>query len=80
MAEVIDYIRVPILAIQGRDDQYGTLAQIDEIEARTYCPVDTVILDCRHAPHSEASEQTMEAVAEYCTRLLRIEAAEIITA
>lgn len=77
VADVIDYIRVPILAIQGREDEYGTLAQVSEIETRAYSPVDTVILDCKHQPHFEASEQTFEAIEEYCERLLRIEAAQI---
>ncbi|MEX0317081.1 MAG: alpha/beta fold hydrolase [Ruegeria sp.] len=80
VAEVIDYLRVPVLTIQGRGDQYGTLAQIEEIETRTYCPVDTVILDCQHAPHVEAPEATLDAVADYCARLQRIEAAEVIPA
>lgn len=80
VADVIDYIRVPILAIQGREDQYGTLAQIEEIESRAYCPVDTVILDCKHAPHLEAPVETLNAVQEYCARLLRIEDADVILA
>ncbi|MGI9370630.1 MAG: alpha/beta fold hydrolase [Ruegeria sp.] len=75
VSEVIDYIRVPILAVQGRDDQYGTLEQIRAIEERAYSPVDTVTLDCRHSPHQEAREEVLNAVAEYCARLDRIEAA-----
>ena len=43
VADVIDYWRVPALAIQGADDQYGTLAQIREIETRAYSPVDTIL-------------------------------------
>ena len=80
VADVIDYIRVPILVVQGRGDQYGTLAQIEEIETRAYCPVDTAILDCKHAPHLEAPKETLNAVGEYCARLLRIEAAEVVPA
>ncbi|SDC77140.1 alpha/beta fold hydrolase [Ruegeria marina] len=80
VAEVIDYIRVPILAIQGRRDQYGTMAQIEEIENRAYCPVDTLLLDCQHAPHQECPEQVLTEAAEFCARLIRIEAAQVITA
>ncbi|OWU82741.1 alpha/beta fold hydrolase [Phaeobacter sp. 22II1-1F12B] len=81
VAEVIDYLRIPTLAIQGRDDQYGTLAQIEEIENRAYSPVDTVILeDCQHAPHLEQTEAVLAAVSEFATRLERIEAAEVETA
>lgn len=77
VGEVIDYWRVPCLAIQGADDQYGTLAQIREIESRSYAPVDTVILPgVKHAPQAEAPEAVLEAVAEFCARLARIEAAE----
>ncbi|WP_371054546.1 MULTISPECIES: alpha/beta fold hydrolase [unclassified Rhodosalinus] len=81
VAECIDYLRIPALAIQGREDPYGTLAQIRELEERAYSPVDTVILDeCRHAPHLERPEATLDAVAEFCARLARIEAAEVETA
>jgi len=76
VAEVIDYMRIPVLAIQGREDQFGTLAQIEEIEHRIYSPVDAeVIDDCQHAPHFEQPEQTLVAVAEFAERLERIEAA-----
>jgi len=76
VAEVIDYLRIPVLAIQGRNDQYGTLAQIEEIESRIYSPVDVAILDnCRHAPHFEQPDQTLTAVSKFADRLERIEAA-----
>lgn len=81
VAEVIDYFRIPCLAIQGRDDQYGTLDQIEVIEERSYAPVDPVVIDnCRHAPHLEQPQAVLDAVAEYAARLERIEAAEVETA
>lgn len=74
VAEVIDYFRIPVLAIQGRDDQYGTLEQIEEIESRAYSPVDLVVLDdCQHAPHAEQLDATLAAVGEFVARLRRIE-------
>lgn len=76
VADVIDYIRVPVLAIQGRADPYGTLAQIDEIESRSYAPVETLVLDdCAHAPHLDQPRATLTAVGDFLTRLERIEAA-----
>lgn len=78
VAEVIDYLRIPVLAIQGRDDQYGTLAQIAEIEERIYSPVDVEILDdCRHAPYLDQPERTLAAIEEFARRLERIEAAQV---
>ena len=78
VAEVIDYFRIPTLAIQGREDQYGSLAQVAEIEDRSYAPVDMVVLDdCRHAPHQEQPEQTLATVAEFVARLERIEVEQV---
>ena len=79
VAEVIDYIRIPVLAIQGRDDQYGTQAQIEEIENRIYSPVDVEILDaCKHVPHHEQPDLTLNAIAGFAMRLERIETAEVV--
>ena len=77
VSEVIDYLRIPVLAIQGREDQYGTLAQIEEVAERSYAPVDVeVIEDCRHAPHLDQPDRVLASVAEFTHRLARIEAAE----
>lgn len=81
VAEVIDYLRIPVLAIQGIDDEYGTRAQIEEIENRIYSPVEVEMLaDCRHSPHFDQPEKTVGAIAEFIARLNRIEAAEVETA
>ena len=45
VSDVIDYIRVPVLGIQGVDDQYGTVAQLEEIASRCYSPIEQVLLD-----------------------------------
>jgi pimeloyl-ACP methyl ester carboxylesterase len=76
VSEVIDYIRVPTLAIQGADDQYGTLLQIEEIADRSYAPVDVLVPEAaRHAPHLDAPDAVLAEVAEFCARLERIEKA-----
>ncbi|MEZ5801043.1 MAG: alpha/beta hydrolase [Nitratireductor sp.] len=74
IAEAIDYWRIPVLAVQGEEDQYGTLAQIDEIEGRIYSPLDKVILEgCKHSPHVEQPDQLLATVSEFAARLQRIE-------
>ncbi len=81
VAETIDYLRVPVLAIQGGDDPYGTLAQIEEIESRSYAPVDVEIFDdCGHAPQTEKPVETRAAIVEFVTRLQRIESEKVETA
>jgi pimeloyl-ACP methyl ester carboxylesterase len=75
--EVIAWIRVPVLAIQGKDDQYGTRAQIAALETQSYNPVDVAMLDdCGHAPHTEKPDATLALIVEYLERLDRIEAAK----
>lgn len=76
--DVIEHIRVPVLAIQGAEDQYGTLAQIEVLETRCAAPVERLILPaCRHAPHLEAGQAVVDAIAGFCRRLDRIEAADV---
>ena len=78
VGDVLDYLRIPVLAIQGREDEYGTLAQIEEVETRSYAPVETLILDhCRHVPQADQPEAVLTAVADFLARLERIEMAEI---
>ena len=67
---VLDRLNVPVLAIQGIADQYGTLAQIDVIKQRSPAPVELFIpLDCKHAPHLEQPELTLEAVSGFIAGL-----------
>lgn len=70
--DAVAHIRVPILIVQGRNDPYGTLAQVALAEADAYCPVDTMILDCGHAPHVERREQALDALADFTHRILAL--------
>jgi len=78
IADCIDYLRVPTLVIQGENDQYGTSRQIDEVVNRAYAPVDIEILaDCGHSPHLDQPDRTLDAIADFCARLERIENVEV---
>ena len=63
--DVLGDIDRPLLLIQGSEDQYGTLEQLDRIEAAVAGPVERVHLACRHAPHLEAPEETLAATAGF---------------
>jgi pimeloyl-ACP methyl ester carboxylesterase len=72
ITEALGYIRVPILIVQGEDDQYGTVKQIEAAQQECFCPVEAVVLPgIRHAPHREAPQQTLGAVTDFINRLLR---------
>ena len=57
--DVLGGVTAPALLIQGARDQYGTLAQLDAISRGMSGPVRRAVLDCRHAPHLEAPEETL---------------------
>jgi pimeloyl-ACP methyl ester carboxylesterase len=72
--DAVAHVRVPMLIIQGRDDQYGTAAQLELAEADAYCPVETMLLDdCRHAPQVDQPALTLAAIADFSHRLMRHE-------
>ena len=51
LTEDLAYIRVPVLIIQGEDDQYGTVRQIEIAQEECYCPVEVLMLPgARHVP------------------------------
>ncbi len=72
ITEALGYIRVPILIVQGENDQYGTVRQIEVAQEECYCPVEVALLpNTRHLPHREASQATLRAIADFANRLLR---------
>ncbi|MBI1905693.1 MAG: alpha/beta hydrolase [Rhodocyclales bacterium] len=63
-------IRCPMLAIQGFDDEYGTMAQLEAIERQVSGPVELVKLaDCGHSPHRDQPEATLQAMLRFIGRL-----------
>ena len=67
--DVLGAIACPLLLIQGIEDQYGTLEQLDRIEAAATGPVERLHLACRPAPHLEAPEETLAATARFIGRV-----------
>jgi len=72
ISDALGYIRVPILIVQGKDDQYGTLKQLDVASNECFCPVETVVLaGARHSPQRDKPKETLAAIAGFINRLLR---------
>jgi len=68
--EYLPAIRVPILILQGEDDEYGTWAQVEAIERRSGGPVESIVISkCGHSPHREQPEIALRAMAEFFARL-----------
>jgi len=64
-------ISIPLLLIQGEDDQYGSHRQLESIAGRVRGPVTTCLLpDCRHSPHLDQPEATLREIARFVTALI----------
>lgn len=73
ISEYLAYIRVPVAILQGVNDQYGTMRQVEIAQEECYCPVDvTTIAMAGHAPHREAPGVTLAALSEFANRILRM--------
>ncbi len=71
ISDSLGYIRVPVQIVQGEADQYGTRRQIEIAEEECYCPVDVSMLrGIGHAPHREAPDATLGAIADFVNRIL----------
>lgn len=64
--DVLPTITCPVLAIQGREDQYGTPAQVDAIVRGVGANARPLLIpDCKHAPHREAEAATTAAIIDF---------------
>ncbi len=76
ITEFLAYIRVPVLIVQGAEDQYGTVKQIEIAEQGCYCPVEVALLPgVNHSPQREAPDVTLKAISEFVRRVLQSETA-----
>jgi pimeloyl-ACP methyl ester carboxylesterase len=60
-------ITVPLLAIQGADDDYGTLEQIEGIKRLAPQTRLLVLPDCGHSPHRDQAGRLIEEAARFMT-------------
>ena len=58
-------IGAPVLAIQGQDDAYGTMRQIDEIAPTQGSFRTEKLAGCGHSPHKDQPELTRRLVTEF---------------
>ena len=64
--DVLPRITVPTLVIQGEQDPYGTLAQVDAVERGLAGPVTRRILpDCGHSPHRDQRDAVLDEIATF---------------
>ncbi|MBV8051426.1 MAG: alpha/beta hydrolase [Acidobacteriaceae bacterium] len=64
----LDSIRCPVLVLQGAQDEYGTLKQVEAIQAKIPSASTSILENCRHAPHRDQREATLVAIDEFIRR------------
>jgi pimeloyl-ACP methyl ester carboxylesterase len=68
--ECLPRITCPMLAVQGFDDEYGTMAQLEAITRQTGGPIELLRLAaCRHSPHRDQPKVVIEAISRFIDRL-----------
>jgi pimeloyl-ACP methyl ester carboxylesterase len=69
--EYLPAIASPVLVIQGEDDEYGTVRQIDTILTQVNGPATSLVLArCGHSPHSDQPDEVLEAVGRFVRHTL----------
>jgi pimeloyl-ACP methyl ester carboxylesterase len=64
-------IKCPLLAIQGEDDEYGTMAQLDSIQRRVKGPCELLQLPaCGHSPHKDQPERVLNSLANFIWKII----------
>lgn len=70
---LLHHIQAPLLAIQGMDDPYGTMAQIDDIAAQVPHTQVVKLPQCGHSPHKDQPEQVLQALKYFSSSLGKIQ-------
>ena len=64
--EYLPGIRVPVLAVQGEDDDYGTMAQLEAIQRQVAARCELLKLPhCGHSPHRDQPEAVLAALTRF---------------
>ncbi len=70
--EYLPFITCPVLVVQGEDDQYGTLRQVEKVVSQVRGPARPLIVPrCGHAPHAERRDEVLDAAAGFVAAICR---------
>ena len=65
------HITAPLLLIQGLDDAYGTMAQLDETALAAPHAQQLRLRDCGHSPHRDQPQVTLNAITSFLDEQLK---------
>jgi pimeloyl-ACP methyl ester carboxylesterase len=67
--EYLATITCPTLVIQGENDEYGTLAQVEAIQRRVPATQSLILPRCGHSPHRDQPSLTLDAISKFVATL-----------
>ncbi len=71
--EYLPAITAPVLVVQGENDEYGTLKQVDAVLRQVKGPAKSLVLaHCGHSPHSDQPEAVLKAVRRFIRQTLEL--------
>jgi pimeloyl-ACP methyl ester carboxylesterase len=71
LADLLPSVTCPVLVIQGEEDEFGTVRQVESISSRVTGLVETVLLPgCGHSPHFQRREETLAAMTAFLRKHL----------
>jgi pimeloyl-ACP methyl ester carboxylesterase len=60
----------PVLVIQGQQDEYGTMRQVEAIQRGMAGPVELLLLNnCGHSPHNDQRETVVSTIARFIEQI-----------
>jgi pimeloyl-ACP methyl ester carboxylesterase len=65
ITDLLSNITCPVLAIQGENDEYGTMAQIGAIKSEIPTATLLKLGQCGHSPWKEATDITLENIVQF---------------
>ena len=72
--EYLPAIESPVLVVQGEDDEYGTIRQVEAVVSQVEGPARALVLArCGHSPHSDQAEAVLEAAGRFVREALDLE-------
>ena len=71
ITNLLSNIKIPIIGIQGLNDPYGSIAQLDILEKKLTVPFTKITIEnCGHNPFHEHLDTTLEYINKFITKIL----------
>ncbi len=66
-------INVPVLLLQGEEDNYGTIRQLETISEQLPQTETILLPECGHSPFRDKAAETLQSIAQFCSAKLSFE-------